>query len=167
MLGHGIVGVENLGGDLDKVSGKRFRFFCFPIRWYMGDGSMVRCVAEIDESELNDVPERTYTYCGTGYGPAASVKFLIHRAGRFRPAFSLIWCLIQPGRRYSMKKISLTDVNAYEAPGHFAMTAMRLHGKEETGATKFWIGLSHFLPGGGADWGGSPGKRCISCWTAK
>ena len=49
MLGHGIVGVENLGGDLDKVSGKRFRFYCFPIRWYMGDGSMVRCVAEIDE----------------------------------------------------------------------------------------------------------------------
>jgi len=71
MLGHGIVGVENLGGDLDKVKGKRFRFYCFPIRWYMGDGSMVRCVAEIDEDDLNDVPERTYTYCGTGYGPAS------------------------------------------------------------------------------------------------
>jgi len=71
MLGHGIVGVENLGGDLDKVSGKRFRFFCFPIRWYMGDGSMVRCVAEIDEDDVNDVPDRTYTYCGTGYGPVA------------------------------------------------------------------------------------------------
>jgi kynurenine formamidase len=64
MLGHGIVGVENLGGDLDKVSGKRFRFYCFPIRWYMGDGSMVRCVAEIDEDDLNDVPDRTYTYGG-------------------------------------------------------------------------------------------------------
>jgi kynurenine formamidase len=62
MLGHGIVGVENLGGDLDKVSGKRFRFFCFPIRWYMGDGAMVRCVAEIDEDDVNDVPDRTYTY---------------------------------------------------------------------------------------------------------
>ena len=62
MLGHGIVGVENLGGDLDKVSGKRFRFFCFPIRWYMGDGSMVRCTAEIDEDDINDVPDRTYTY---------------------------------------------------------------------------------------------------------
>jgi len=62
LLGHGIVGVENLGGDLDKVSGKRFRFFCFPIRWYMGDGSMVRCVAEIDEGDVNDVPDRTYTY---------------------------------------------------------------------------------------------------------
>ena len=64
MLGHGVVGVENLGGDLDKVSGKRFRFFCFPIRWYMGDGSMARCVAEIDEDDLNDAPTRTYTYGG-------------------------------------------------------------------------------------------------------
>jgi kynurenine formamidase len=64
MLGHGIVGVENLGGDLDKISGKSFRFFCFPIRWYMGDGSMVRCAAEIDEDDLNDVPDRTYTYGG-------------------------------------------------------------------------------------------------------
>ena len=32
------------------------------------------------------------------------------------------------------------------------MTAMRLVGKEETGAEKFWMGLSHFLPGGGADY---------------
>ena len=74
MLGHGIVGVENLGGDLDKVKGKRFRFFCFPIRWYMGDGSMVRCAAEIDEDDLNDVPDRTYTYGGTGYGPEPATE---------------------------------------------------------------------------------------------
>jgi len=64
MLGHGIVGVENLGGDLDKVSGKRFRFNCFPIRWYMGDGSMARCVAEVDEDDLNNVPDRKYIYGG-------------------------------------------------------------------------------------------------------
>jgi kynurenine formamidase len=64
LLGNGIVGVENLGGDLDKVTGKRFRFFCFPLRWYLGDGSMARCVAEIDENEVNDVPTRTYTYGG-------------------------------------------------------------------------------------------------------
>jgi hypothetical protein len=51
-----------------------------------------------------------------------------------------------------MKKVGLKDVKTYEAPGHFGMTAMRLHGKEETGATKFWMGLSHFLPGGGAEW---------------
>jgi kynurenine formamidase len=67
MLGNGIVGVENLGGDLAKVSGKRFKFYCFPMRWYMGDGSIARCIAEIDESLLNKVPTREYLYSGTGY----------------------------------------------------------------------------------------------------
>ncbi|MDF2791437.1 MAG: cyclase family protein [Neobacillus sp.] len=62
MLGNGIVGIENLGGDLDKVSGKRFKFMSFPIRWWLGDGSMVRCVAEIDEDDVNDVPERVYPF---------------------------------------------------------------------------------------------------------
>jgi glyoxylate utilization-related uncharacterized protein len=52
-----------------------------------------------------------------------------------------------------MKKIRLEDVKPYEAPGHFGMVAMRLSGKEETGADKFWVGLSHFLPGGGAEYG--------------
>lgn len=51
-----------------------------------------------------------------------------------------------------MKKVQIKDLETYEAPGHFGMTAMRLHGKDETGATKFWMGLSHFLPGGGAEW---------------
>ena len=32
------------------------------------------------------------------------------------------------------------------------MVAMRLCGKEETGSEKFWVGLSHFLPGGGAEY---------------
>ena len=69
LLGHGIVGVENLGGDLDKIpAGVWFRFNCFPLRWYMGDGSMARCSAEIDEDLLLDVPPRTYKYGGTGYG---------------------------------------------------------------------------------------------------
>jgi hypothetical protein len=30
----------------------------------MGDGSMAHCVAEIDEDDLNDVPDRTYAYAG-------------------------------------------------------------------------------------------------------
>jgi mannose-6-phosphate isomerase-like protein (cupin superfamily) len=51
-----------------------------------------------------------------------------------------------------MKKIKLSDVKPYAAPGHFDMVAMRLSGKEETGAQKFWVGLSYFLPGGGAEW---------------
>jgi glyoxylate utilization-related uncharacterized protein len=51
-----------------------------------------------------------------------------------------------------MRKVSLNEVKPYAAPGHFNMVAMRLSGKEETGAQKFWVGLSHFLPGGGAEY---------------
>lgn len=51
-----------------------------------------------------------------------------------------------------MIKRMVEECKTYDAPGHFKMTAMRLHGKEETGAEKFWMGLSHFLPGGGADY---------------
>ncbi len=51
-----------------------------------------------------------------------------------------------------MKKVELKDVKPYQAPKHFNMTALRLQGKEETGAQRFWMGLSHFLPGGGAEY---------------
>jgi glyoxylate utilization-related uncharacterized protein len=53
-----------------------------------------------------------------------------------------------------MKKVRLDQVKPYEAAGHFNMTALRLSGKDETGAQKFWVGLSHFLPGGGAEYSG-------------
>lgn len=55
-----------------------------------------------------------------------------------------------------MKKIELKDAKPYQAPKHFNMTALRLHGKEESGAQKFTMGMSHFLPGGGAEYGVSP-----------
>ena len=51
-----------------------------------------------------------------------------------------------------MVKRTVADLKPYNAPGHFYMVAMRIHGKEETGAEKFWIGVSTFLPGGGAAW---------------
>lgn len=44
----------------------------------------------------------------------------------------------------------------YDAKNHFAMTAMRLQGGEASPLDDFWVGLSTFLPGGGADWGSSP-----------
>ena len=52
-----------------------------------------------------------------------------------------------------MIKRTLDELEAYAAPGHFGMTAMRIAGKAETGNQKFWVGLSNFLPGGGAEWG--------------
>jgi mannose-6-phosphate isomerase-like protein (cupin superfamily) len=51
-----------------------------------------------------------------------------------------------------MKKISLSQVKPYAAVKHFNMTALKIQGKEESGAQKFWMGLSYFLPGGGAEW---------------
>ena len=62
LMRNGIVGWENVGGDIEKVVGKRVTIMGFPIRWYMGDGSIVRLVAKIDEDKLNDVPDRVYKY---------------------------------------------------------------------------------------------------------
>ena len=58
-----------------------------------------------------------------------------------------------------MKKVTLDQVKPYEAAKHFKMAAFRLHGKEETGSQKFWVGLSHFLPGGGAEFSESPTEK--------
>ena len=58
-----------------------------------------------------------------------------------------------------MKKIKLDQVKPYEAPGHFNMVDLRLCGKEETESQKFWVGLSHFLPGGGAEFGATPAEK--------
>lgn len=51
-----------------------------------------------------------------------------------------------------MTKRELRECKAYSPPKHFNMTAIRLQGKEESGAQKFWMGMSHFLPGGGAEY---------------
>ena len=68
LLSNNVMGIENLGGDIEKVKGQRFTFCAFPLRWYMGDGAMSRCVALIDEDEIDkSVADRTYKYGGTGY----------------------------------------------------------------------------------------------------
>jgi len=63
------------------------------------------------------------------------------------------------GWGWEMKKVELKNVKPYQAPKHFQMTALRLHGKEETGVKKFWMGLSHFLPGGGAEFDSAPTEK--------
>lgn len=42
------------------------------------------------------------------------------------------------------------DAQSYEAPNHFECHGLRLQGFEEGGPTNQWVGLSQFLPGGGA-----------------
>ena len=50
-----------------------------------------------------------------------------------------------------MKIVKLKDVKPYNPPAHFGMVALKLQGLEETGLSKFWQGLSYFLPHGGAE----------------
>ena len=50
VLGNGIVGFENVGGQIDAVTGKRVTFAAFPWRWTKGDGCIVRLVAIVDPS---------------------------------------------------------------------------------------------------------------------
>lgn len=45
LLGAGICGIENVGGEIDRITGRRLTIAAFPLRWTRGDGSMVRLVA--------------------------------------------------------------------------------------------------------------------------
>jgi quercetin dioxygenase-like cupin family protein len=48
------------------------------------------------------------------------------------------------------------DAQPYEAPNHYDMRSLRLQGFEPGGPRHSWVGLSHFLPGGGAGPDSSP-----------
>jgi quercetin dioxygenase-like cupin family protein len=48
------------------------------------------------------------------------------------------------------------DAKPYEAPNHFDVRSLRLQGFEPGGPQGSWVGLSHFLPGGGAGPDASP-----------
>jgi kynurenine formamidase len=48
---NGILGIENVGGDLDAVTGKRVTFAFFPWNWDRGDGCIIRLVAMTDKKQ--------------------------------------------------------------------------------------------------------------------
>jgi quercetin dioxygenase-like cupin family protein len=48
------------------------------------------------------------------------------------------------------------DAPAYIAPKHFDMRSLRLQGFDVSDSQFAWVGLSHFLPGGGAQMDSSP-----------
>ncbi|HVY58430.1 MAG TPA: cupin domain-containing protein [Xanthobacteraceae bacterium] len=51
------------------------------------------------------------------------------------------------------------EAKAYEAPNHRNYTSLRLFGADAGGPTQFVVGLSHFLPGGGAGPDASPSEK--------
>lgn len=50
LLEAGIPTVENVGGDVAEIIGKRAAFHALPWRWLEGDACVIRFVAMIDES---------------------------------------------------------------------------------------------------------------------
>jgi quercetin dioxygenase-like cupin family protein len=56
---------------------------------------------------------------------------------------------------------------AYQAPNHHDMRALRLQGFEPGGPTQSWVGLSHFLPGGGAGPDSSPLEKVYVVLTGE
>ena len=58
-----------------------------------------------------------------------------------------------------MKVKRFGEAKAYDAPNHRGCISLRLQGWEEGGPKDFWVGLSHFLPGGGAGPDSSPLER--------
>ena len=48
LLAAGIPTIENVGGDLDEVTGKRCTFQGFPWKWHEGDACVIRLVAMLD-----------------------------------------------------------------------------------------------------------------------
>jgi len=55
MVKGGIPGIENAGGAMDAITGKRCTFMAFPWRWPGGDGCIVRLLAIVD-------PEGTFRF---------------------------------------------------------------------------------------------------------
>ena len=51
MMTNGIPGIENIGGDIDRITGRRCTFFAFPWRWPEGEGCALRVVAVIDPDQ--------------------------------------------------------------------------------------------------------------------
>lgn len=58
-----------------------------------------------------------------------------------------------------MQVVRIADAAAYTAPKHFAMRSLRLAGLEAGGTESFWVGLSHFLPAGGAELDSGPTEK--------
>jgi quercetin dioxygenase-like cupin family protein len=53
----------------------------------------------------------------------------------------------------------LAEAKPYDAAKHFNMTGLRLQGFEASPTQSFWVGISHFLPNGGAEASASPLER--------
>jgi glyoxylate utilization-related uncharacterized protein len=55
-----------------------------------------------------------------------------------------------------MRKVAFADIKRYGVPPkHFNVVSGRFQGEAETGLKSFWMGMSHYLPGGGVEFSGA------------
>jgi glyoxylate utilization-related uncharacterized protein len=55
-----------------------------------------------------------------------------------------------------MKKVAFADMKKYGTPPkHVNVVSGRFQGEAETGLKSFWMGMSHYLPGGGVEFSGA------------
>ena len=55
-----------------------------------------------------------------------------------------------------MEITRFAEARRYDAPKHYDMRSLRLQGFDASDARFAWLGLSHFLPGGGAEMDSGP-----------
>ena len=58
-----------------------------------------------------------------------------------------------------MQAKHLSDAKPYDAPNHRGYSSLRLFGLDAGGPKQFTVGVSHFLPGGGAGPDASPTEK--------
>lgn len=60
------------------------------------------------------------------------------------------FCGTDSGKTVTMLVKHFEDAKPYDAPNHWGVVGLRLQGFEDGGPENQWVGLSQFLPGGGA-----------------
>ncbi len=66
-----------------------------------------------------------------------------------------------------MQVTRFVDAKPYTAPKHFDMRGLRLQGWDISDSENFWVGMSQFLPGGGADMDTSPLEKVYVVMSGK
>jgi quercetin dioxygenase-like cupin family protein len=62
-----------------------------------------------------------------------------------------------------MKVKRFSEAARHDAPNHRGFMGLRLQGFEPDGPKNQWVGISHFLPGGGTDPDSSPFEKVYVC----
>lgn len=66
-----------------------------------------------------------------------------------------------------MEVVRIDEAKPYDAPRHFGMSTLRLQGDGATSVDAFTVGLSHALPGGGAELSAAPVERTYVVLSGK